>query len=289
MGLLMNDCSENTRFVNVEPFVKWAGGKRQLLPVLTKLLPKEPIHTYCEPFVGGGALLFHLQPEVAYINDINGELINAYQVIRNAPDALISMLRRYENTLEFYYQIRNLDRDAAAFAALSEVERAARFIYLNKTCFNGLYRVNQKGQFNVSFGNYPNPNIVNADVIYGVGIYLNHAQIHFTQTDFQELLQAIPNDTFVYLDPPYLPDIEKPSFTQYSKNGFSLYDHLRLHWSCAEMTKRGIRFMLSNSCTPVVTSLYANYVITPVQARRSINCNGAERGAVTEVVVRNYI
>ena len=274
---------------NAKPFVKWAGGKRQLLPTLTELLPKEPISVYCEPFVGGGAMLFHLQPEIAFVNDMNSELINAYNVIKNSTDMLIEELRTYDNTKAFFYEIRNIDRDIQAFAALTEVQRAARFIYLNKTCFNGLYRVNQKGQFNVSFGDYPAPNIINAEGLYAVRDYLNQAQVHFMSGDFAYILEQLSSGAFVYFDPPYLPDVVHPSFTAYNSKSFSLDDHIRLHWWCEQLTKRGIKFMQSNSYTPIIASLYACYDIQLVQARRSINCHGDGRGAVNEVIIRNYI
>lgn len=274
---------------NAKPFVKWAGGKRQLLPTLSELLPKEPISVYCEPFLGGGAMLFHLQPKVAFVNDMNTELINAYMVIKDKADELIETLQTYENTKDFFYEIRSLDRDIQTLNSLTDVQRAARFIFLNRTCFNGLYRVNRQGQFNVPFGNYPAPNIVNADVLYAVRDYLNQAEIHFMSGDFEYILDNLPSGSFVYFDPPYLPDIEKDSFTAYNSKCFSLVDHIRLHWWCWELTNRGIKFMQSNSYTSTIANMYQYYDITLVQARRSINCNGSGRGAVNEVVIRNYL
>ena len=274
---------------NLKPFVKWAGGKRQLLPVLEDLLPKEPIFVYCEPFVGGGALLFHLHPQVAIINDLNTELINTYIVIRDNADELIKTLSIFPNTEEFYYWIRGLDRDIQTFSSLSCVERAARFIFLNKTCFNGLYRVNKQGQFNVSYGGYTAPDIINAECLYAVRDYLNSAEIHFASGDFQYILENLPSNAFVYFDPPYLPDVNNKSFVAYNSECFSLYDHLRLHEICNMLTEHGIKFMQSNSCTPITMSLYSCYDIQTVQARRSINCDGNKRGAVNEIIIRNYI
>lgn len=274
---------------NAKPFVKWAGGKRQLLPTLTELLPKEPISVYCEPFLGGGAMLFHLQPKIAFVNYLNTELINAYVVIKDKVDELIETLQTYENTKEFFYEIRSLDRDIQMLNSLTDVQRAARFIFLNRTCFNGLYRVNRQGQFNVPFGNYPAPNIVNADVLYAVRDYLNRAEIHFMSGDFEYILENLPSGSFVYFDPPYLPDIEKDSFTAYNSKCFALVDHIRLHWWCWELTNRGIKFMQSNAYTSTIANMYQYYDITLVQARRSINCNGSGRGAVSEVVIRNYL
>ena len=276
-------------YENVSPVLKWAGGKTQLLGQITLLMPTEEIFTYCEPFLGGGAILFSIQPGVAYVNDINAGLMNVYNVIKHFPEALIAELSRYENTAEFYYQIRGLDRDAERFAALSSVKQAARFIYLNKTCFNGLYRENCQGQFNVSYGKYKNPDFVNAEGIRAVSRYFNAADIYFTSMDFLEVLKILPAGSFVYLDPPYDPVSETANFTGYTRYGFTRYDHIRLKQCCDEMTAKGIKFMLSNSDTNFIRQLYAGYNVTEVSARRVINCNGDGRGAVTELVIRNYL
>lgn len=273
---------------NVSPVLKWAGGKKQLLGQLTSLMPTEKITTYCEPFLGGGAMLFSIQPGVAYVNDINMGLMNVYNVIKHFPEALIAELSSYENTAEFYYKIRGFDRDAKEFAALTAVERAARFIYLNKTCFNGLYRENRQGQFNVSYGKYKNPDFVNAEGIRAVSQYFNAANIYFTSMDFSEVLRTLPSGSFVYLDPPYDPVSETANFTSYTRYGFTKDDHIRLKQCCDELTARGIKFMLSNSNTDFIRNLYAEYFITEVSARRAINCNGNSRGNVTELVIRNY-
>ncbi|MDE5619788.1 MAG: DNA adenine methylase [Ruminococcus sp.] len=276
-------------YENVSPVLKWAGGKTQLLGQITLLMPTEEISTYCEPFLGGGAILFSIQPGVAYVNDINAGLMNVYNVIKHFPEALIAELSRYENTAEFYYQIRGLDRNAERFAALSSVKQAARFIYLNKTCFNGLYRENCQGQFNVSYGKYKNPDFVNAEGIRAVSRYFNAADIYFTSMDFSEVLKILPAGSFVYLDPPYDPVSETANFTGYTRYGFTRYDHIRLKQCCDEMTAKGIKFMLSNSDTNFIRQLYAGYNVTEVSARRVINCNGDGRGAVTELVIRNYL
>ncbi|MDE6789275.1 MAG: DNA adenine methylase [Ruminococcus sp.] len=276
-------------YENVSPVLKWAGGKTHLLGQLTSLMPNEEITTYCEPFLGGGAMLFSIQPGVAYVNDINAGLMNVYNVIKHFPEALIAELSGYENTAEFYYQIRGLDRDAEQFAALSAVKQAARFIYLDKTCFNGLYRENRQGQFNVSYGKYKNPDFVNAEGIRAVSQYFNAADIYFTSVDFSEVLKTLPAGSFVYLDPPYDPVSETANFTGYTRYGFTRYDHIRLKQCCDEMIAKGIKFMLSNSNTNFIRQLYAGYNITEVSARRVINCNGDGRGAVTELVIRNYL
>lgn len=279
----------NTTYTDtLKPVLKWAGGKTQLLGQLISLMPSEEITAYCEPFLGGGAMLLYIQPGIAYVNDINAGLMNVYNVIKYFPEALISELSGYENTSEFYYKIRGLDRDAERFAALSAVKQAARFIYLNKTCFNGLYRENSLGQFNVSYGKYKNPDFVNADGIRAMSQYFNAANIYFTSVDFSVVLSNLPSGAFVYLDPPYDPVSETANFTGYTRYGFTKEDHIRLHQCCDDLTARGIKFMLSNSDTEFIRQLYSEYDITEVSARRAINCNGNGRGAVTELVIRNY-
>lgn len=271
----------------VGPVVKWVGGKRQLIDTLSPLLPKR-IVTYCEPFVGGGALLFHLQPKVAYVNDINKDLICVYTVIKKYVNELIEELKKYRNESDFFYSIRDLDRDRDKYCSLSDIERAARIIYLNKTCFNGLYRVNNAGEFNSPFGHYRNPNIVNEPVLRAVSAYFNNATVYLSAIDYSEVLSSIKKGTFVYLDPPYDPVSETSNFTGYSKGGFSKDDQVRLFECCNDLNRRGIKFMLSNSATPFIRQLYAEYNITTVQAKRVINSNGSKRGDIDEVVVRNY-
>lgn len=271
----------------VAPVLKWVGGKRQLIEAFKPLLPSK-ITTYCEPFVGGGALLLHLQPAVAYINDINADLIRVYRVIRDDVNALIEELEKYENTADYFYSVRDWDRDKERYESLTDIQKAARIIYLNKTCFNGLYRVNNAGEFNSPFGNYRNPNIVNAPVLRAVSAYFDSANIQMTSTDYAEVLKTIPKGTFTYLDPPYDPISETASFTGYSKGGFSRADQIRLRECCDDLTARGVKFMLSNSATDFILEQYAEYNITVVQAKRAINSNASKRGDVDEVVVRNY-
>lgn len=271
----------------VAPVLKWAGGKRQLLETFQPLLPNE-ITTYCEPFVGGGALLFHLQPNTAYINDINPELILVYTVIKENVEALITELEKYENTAEYFYAVRDWDRDKTRYDARTDVQKAARVLYLNKTCFNGLYRVNNAGEFNSPFGDYRNPNIVNAPVLRAVSAYFNSADIHMTTMDYAEVLKSVPKGAFVYLDPPYDPVSETASFTGYSKGGFPRADQIRLRECCDDLTARGVKFMLSNSATDFILEQYAAYNVTIVQAKRAVNSVASKRGEVDEVVVRNY-
>ena len=260
----------------VAPVLKWVGGKRQLLDTLTPLLPKR-MTAYCEPFVGGGAMLFNMQPNVAYVNDINSDLIRVYNTIRSDVENLILTLTDFKNESDFFYSVRDWDRNKEKYAMLSDVQKSARILYLNKTCFNGLYRVNNAGEFNSPFGNYRNPNIVNAPVLRAVSAYLNSATIHLTSTDYREVLEKIPKGTFVYLDPPYDPISNTSSFTGYSKGGFSRDDQIRLRECCDDLTKRGIKFMLSNSSTEFIREQYAAYNIITVQAKRSINAVASRR------------
>lgn len=271
----------------VAPVVKWVGGKRQLLPKITPLLPKR-ITTYCEPFFGGGALLFSRQPSTAYINDINSELINLYEVIRDQVEPLITSLENHKNDSEYFYNMRNLDRDKDEYLLLSNIERASRVLFLNKTCYNGLFRVNSSGEFNSPFGHYKNPNIVNAPTLRAVSNYLNTANIIFSTGDYETVLEGLPKGSFVYLDPPYDPVSDTANFTGYTRGGFGRDEQIRLRECCDDLDRRGIKFMLSNSATNFIKEQYRNYNITIVQAKRAINSNAAKRGEVDEVVVRNY-
>ena len=271
----------------VAPVLKWVGGKRQLLDTLTPLLPQKVL-TYCEPFVGGGALLFNLQPKTAYINDINNELIRVYMIIKNGVEDLIETLQNFKNDTDYYYSVRDWDRDKEKYSALSDVTKAARIIYLNKTCYNGLFRVNNAGEFNSPFGNYRNPNIVNAPTLRAVSSYLNAATVYLTSLDYAEVLKSLPKGTFVYLDPPYDPVSDTSSFTGYAKDGFSRKEQIRLRLCCDELSKRKIKFMLSNSATDFIKEQYASYNVTIVQAKRAVNSDASKRGEIDEVVVRNY-
>ena len=271
----------------VAPVLKWVGGKRQLIDTFVPLLP-EKITTYCEPFVGGGALFFDLQPKTAYINDINDELIRVYEIIKNDVENLIVALQEFKNEADYFYAVRDWDRDREKYSSLSDVEKAARILFLNKTCYNGLFRVNSSGEFNSPFGNYRNPNIVNAPTLRAVNSYLNTAKLHLTSLDYREVLIGLPKNTFVYLDPPYDPVSDTSSFTGYARGGFSRDDQVRLRECCDDLNSRGLKFMLSNSATDFIKEQYSDYKITIVQAKRTINSNGAKRGEVDEVVVRNY-
>ena len=178
------------------PVVKWVGGKRQIIGQINRYVPKK-FSTYYEPFLGGGAVLFELQPVQAVVNDINSELINIYEVIRDDVEALIEDLKRHRNEADYFYQIRELDRDKDAYDKLTPVQRASRIIFLNKTCYNGLFRVNKAGEFNTPFGNYKNPNFVNAATLRAVSNYFNQVRITFTCRDFAEVLKGVRKEAFV--------------------------------------------------------------------------------------------
>lgn len=272
----------------VVPFLKWAGGKRQLMPEIRKMLPNGVTnHPYYEPFIGGGALFFELLPKRAVINDYNEELINVYTVIRDNPSALIEDLKRHKNTAEYFYKIRAIDRQPI-FSNLTRIERASRIIYLNKTCYNGLYRVNNAGEFNSPFGRYKSPNIVNEPVIKAVSKYLNSSQIQISSCDYALILKDIPTDSFVYLDPPYHPISESSSFTGYAQGGWDEGDQLRLRDVCNRLRDNGIKFLLSNSASDFIREIYSDYNIHIVQAKRSVNSNSSRRGQVDEFLIRNY-
>lgn len=272
----------------VVPFLKWVGGKRQLIPEIKKILPKGILnHPYYEPFIGGGALFFDLQPKCAVINDSNEELINVYKIIKDNPNELIEDLKKHKNTAEYFYEIRAIDRQPL-FNHLTNIERASRIIYLNKTCYNGLYRVNNAGEFNSPFGKYKNPNIVNEPVIKAVSRYLNSARIQICNNDYEVILENIPTDSFVYLDPPYHPISESSNFTGYVQGGWNEKDQLRLRNVCDKLTKNGIKFLLSNSASAFIKEIYSEYNIHVVQANRAINSDPSKRGQIDEFLISNY-
>jgi DNA adenine methylase len=275
----------------VAPVLKWVGGKRQLLKEILPLIPKN-ITTYYEPFVGGGAVLFSLQPKKAIINDYNDELINVYKVIMDNPDELVRILKIHKenNSSEYYYKTRELDR-TSDYENLNNIERAARIIYLNKTCYNGLYRVNQAGQFNSPYGKYKNPNIVNLPTVKAMHDYFNNNNITITSGDYMETLKKIRSNTksFVYLDPPYYPLSSSSSFTGYTDNGFGEEQQVELKKECDKLNKKGIRFLLSNSSCDFIENLYTHdYNIRVIKAKRVLNSDGNKRGEIDEVLIFNY-
>ncbi|HSW75016.1 MAG TPA: DNA adenine methylase [Candidatus Saccharimonadales bacterium] len=266
--------------VKGQPFLKWAGGKTQLLH---ELLPRIPKHynTYYEPFIGGGALFFAVSPQKAVIADINDDLVNAYEVVRDYPEQLIEQLTKYINDKDFYYEIRSQDS-----ASLSPIERAARLIYLNRTCFNGLYRVNKSGQFNVPFAGYKNPNIVQTERIITDSKVLQDTKVF--NASFEKVLIGAKEGDFIYLDPPYYPKSVYSDFKRYNKEQFYKEDHIRLAELYNELSERGCFVMLSNSDTPFTREIYKKWRVDTVNAKRLINRDATKRGEVTEIIVTNY-
>lgn len=271
------------------PILKWVGGKRQSLDIILPLIPKK-YSTYYEPFVGGGAVFFSLQPRKAVINDINDELMNVYQVIRSDAQGLLEKLAEAaENHSEdFYYKVRERDRNQDIYNRLSAIDKAARTIYLNKTCYNGLYRVNTDGKFNTPYGKYKNPNIINRDTILNLHAYLNKANVQIRCDDYRRVLSTARRGAFVYFDPPYMPISETANFTSYTADGFDIEQQVMLKQTCDDLTRRGIKFLLSNANTWIIRQLYRKYKIKIIKAKRAINSVADKRGAVEEVLVKNY-
>lgn len=271
----------------ITPVLKWAGGKRKLLQDIINHIP-DKFSIYYEPFLGGGAVFFSLQPSNAVVNDINDELINVYTAIRDNVEELIVDLKRHKNEKDYFYKIRAKDKDKDEYNKLSSIKKASRIIYLNKTCYNGLFRVNQQGEFNAPFGRYKNPNIVNEKVLRKASDFFNKGNIIFKCGDFEEAVKGIKMDDFVYFDPPYDPVSDSANFTGYDRGGFGKAEQERLKNLCDRLNKKGAKFLLSNSATEYIIDLYKDYNITIVQANRAINSKSDKRGKVNEVLVKNY-
>ena len=272
-----------------KPFVKWAGGKRQIINELKKYVP-EDYDCYYEPFIGGGALFFELAPKKAVINDSNNELMNVYEVMcdEHKYSKMCHLLNSYEvkNSEEFYYELRNKDRDMKKFEKLNDYTRAARTIYLNKACFNGLYRVNSKGEFNVPYNKKNKVNTYDKENLLVVHMYLTMNDVTIMNTDFEEALKQAKKGDFVYIDPPY--DQINSSFTSYTLEGFDHNEQRRLAKVFKELSDRGVQVMLSNHNTDLIRELYKDYNIHVIEAKRNINSNGKKRGKVEEVIITNY-
>ena len=272
----------------ISPFIKWVGGKRQIIASIVNFLPSNiQRYTYVEPFIGGGAVLFHLQPKKAIINDYNSELINVYTVVKENLDELLINLGKHKNEAEYFYEIRKLDR-IKDYGKTDSIQRASRLLYLNKTCYNGLYRVNNAGEFNSPYGRYKNPTIVNEPILKAVSLYLNSNDIQIYNTDYEEILKKLTKHSFVYLDPPYHPISESSNFTGYIQGGWDVQDQIRLRDACDELTSRGIKFLLSNSASDFIKDLYKKYDIHIVKANRFINADAEKRGEIDEFLIRNY-
>ena len=271
------------------PIVKWAGGKARLLSQLEPLLPNGvELMRHVEPFLGGGAMFFARRPERALLCDINPALIATYEAVRDQVDAVIEHLSRLSREHELspsraYYRLRERYNRARK---LPLAERGALFLYLNKTCFNGLHRVNLRGEFNVPLGRYARPRILNAELLRAASRQLQDADLRCT--GFESLLTAARPGDFVYFDPPYEPVSGTANFTAYAQAGFGRQHQLALREVYVELDRRGCKLMLSNSDVPFIRDLYRSFRIDVVAAARAINCDASKRGPVCEVVVRNY-
>jgi DNA adenine methylase len=270
-------------------FLKWAGGKLQLIEQFENLFPHN-FRNYYEPFIGSGAVFFYvkskLKPNKVILSDTNEELINCFCVVRDKPSELVELLlnHRKKHSKEYYYSVRSMES-----STLDSLDRAARLIYLNKTCFNGLYRVNSKGQFNVPFGDYENPSIFDKNILFQSSQLLQG--VHLQVMTFEKVLDFAGKDDFVYFDPPYIPLSKTSSFTRYSKSDFSMMEQKRLSEVFRILDSRGCFVMLSNSDHALTRELYRHYEKNTVivRAKRMINSVGSRRGAINEVVVTNYI
>ena len=272
-----------------KPFVKWAGGKRQVIDKLCEYA-KDEFDTYYEPFIGGGALLFELSPKKAVINDSNKELMNVYQVLcdENKFKKMCNILNHYEteHNEEFYYEIRNKDRNKNSFSRLSDYKKAARTIYLNKACFNGLYRVNSKNEFNVPFGKKEKVNTYDGGNLITVSNYLTMNDIKIMNVDFEAAVKDAKKGDFVYFDPPY--DSDTHTFNSYTEEGFNKEQQRRLAKVFKELDQKGVYVMLSNHNTILVNELYKDYHFHTIEAKRNINANGKKRGKIEELIITNY-
>ncbi len=271
----------------VPSLIKWAGGKKQLLEQFEQFFPKQ-IENYFEPFVGGGTVAFYLlktHPEIkkTFLSDINEELIITYNAVKNDIEELIALLKKHKlnHNKEFYYKIREEDKNN-----LTPVQIAARFIYLNRTCFNGLYRVNSKGQFNVPIGSYKNPSICNEDDLREISRLLQKDDIKTVQ--FYEAVKEAKKGDLIYFDPPYYPLTKGKNFTTYTKDNFLEKEQEKLAELFKKLDGNGCKVMLSNSDTDFIKDLYKGYNINFVKATRMINCDATKRGKINEVVITNY-
>jgi DNA adenine methylase len=269
------------------PFVKWAGGKTQLLHRLDAHIPQ--FTRYFEPFLGGGALFFHLASRLqfnAYLSDANRDLVNAYNVVKSDVEGLIALLERHEKNYrkaaaEYYYRLR-------ATQPADQIEAAARFIALNKTCYNGLYRVNSSGAFNVPIGRYKNPTICDKDQLRNASAVLNHSDAQIVACDYRQELKKAREGDFVYLDPPFDPLSRTANFVDYTKSGFDERDQIELARVFNELDRKGCKVLLSNSDTRLTRKLYSGFEQHRVRVLRAISCKGSERTGYRELLVRNY-
>lgn len=272
--------------VKINPFMKWPGGKRRVLPEIRKYIP-ENYDTYYEGFLGGGAVLLDLLPEKAVVSDVNVELIEGYQTIRDEKDKLITLLEDHasKNSLDYFLEVRAWDRAEDWLTSSTQVERTARMIYLNRTCFNGLYRVNSKNQFNAHFGHYKDPKVVDYENLDALSTWLKSADISFNHNGYKENISKAGAGDFVYLDPPYIPVTDTAYFVSYTKNGFDMDDQIELRDTAADIDARGGYVLLSNSDTPQIRELYKDFHIETIRVTRAIGAGAKSRVAVGEVLV----
>ena len=278
---------ENIDMIKAKPFIKWVGWKRQLIKQFQELFPKD-FKNYHEPFLWGGAVFFNLQKKQSFLSDVNEELINTYQVIKNNPKKLINFLKILEYSKEKFLEIRSWDREENWQEKYSEIQRAWRFIYLNRTCFNGLYRVNSKWQFNVPFGKYKNPDFVQEKNILNTSKLLNKTQAQIEVASFEKVLENANSWDFVYFDPPYDVLTSSANFTSYDKSWFWQDMQKKLRDVFVELDKKWVKVMLSNHNTSFIREIYSWYKFDMVKARRNVNSKASWRGEVEEIVVRNY-
>jgi len=268
----------------VLPFLKWAGGKQRLVKQYQPYFPPlETINHYYEPFIGSAAVFFHWQPAPATLSDRNEKLIEVYRMVQTDVTAVITALQPHRNEAAYFYEIRAQDPQT-----LTPVERAARLIYLNKTCYNGLYRENSRGEFNVPFGRYKHPKICDVERLCAAAAALQGVQLR--EDDFAAVVETAVSGDFIYFDPPYAPLTATSNFTSYHQHGFDAADQRRLAQTVAALTERGCKVMLSNSSAPLIYELYnqPTYRLIEIQARRNINSKGNGRGPVKELLILNY-
>jgi DNA adenine methylase len=268
------------------PFLKWAGGKGQLLQELGAHIPE--FDRYFEPFLGGGALFFYLASRrsfAAYLSDANDDLVNTFNAVKGDVGSLIDLLARHElaykkDPRSFYYRLRS--------SRPQGVRAAARFIALNKTCYNGLYRVNRSGEFNVPIGSYKNPAICDPERLRGASAALNHCEAKISRMSYGEALKKARAGDFVYLDPPFVPLSKTAHFVDYTQDGFGEQDQIDLAKAFSDLDRRGCRVLLSNSDTGITRDLYSGFTQRRVRVSRAISCKGTERTGYTELLVCNY-
>ena len=278
---------ENIDIIKAKPFVKWVGGKRQLIKQFESLYPRQ-FNNYFEPFLWGWAVFFNIQRKKSFLSDVNEELINLYQVIKNKPKDLIKLLEEETVSKERFLEIRLWDRQENWKEKYSDIQRAMRFVYLNRTCFNGMYRVNSKWEYNVPFGKYSNPDIVQRETILNASALLNKTQAEIKLQSFEAVLQKAESWDFVYFDPPYDVLTDSANFTSYNESGFGRDMQEKLRDVFVALDKKWVNVMLSNHNTPFIREIFAWYRFEIVKAKRNINSKGNARGAVEEIVVMNY-